>query len=295
MQKKNILITGGSGLLATNWANLIKKKHCVILALHQRKIAPSGVKTIKLALNSKIEIARALTENNIDFVLHTVGITNVETCEKNPELAEKTNVGLTKNVTRACMDYGAKLIHISTDHLFAGNTSFASEEKPCMPINMYGKTKYMAEQFILGNNKEALIIRSNFFGWGTSYRASFSDFIINNLRNNRNIELFDDVFYTPILIAELVKSVHQLIDLNAKGIFNVTSCERLSKYEFGMKIAHIFNLNTRLITRSQIEKKTNLVKRPKDMSLSNTKLCQTIKKLPISLVEQIVKLKEEEI
>ncbi len=295
MQKKNILITGGSGLLAINWANLIKKKHCVILTLHQKNITLSGVQTIKLSLHSKIEITRTLAENNIDYVVHTAGMTNIETCAKNPKLAKEVNVGLTKNVTRACKDYGAKLIHISTDHLFAGNASFASEEKSCMPINVYGKTKYMSEKFILRNNPEALIIRSNFFGWGTSYRKSFSDFIINNLRNDHGVELFDDIFYTPILIAELVRSVHQLIDLDAKGIFNVTSGERLSKYEFGIKVANAFKLNTHLITRSQIEKKINLVKRPKDMSLSNAKLRQTIKKLPISLEEQIVKLKQEEI
>ena len=66
----------------------------------------------------------------------------------------------------------------------------------------------LASVFVINVSKilnNALIIRTNFFGWGTSYRQSFSDFVIDNLRKGNNITLFNDVFYTPILIETLVE------------------------------------------------------------------------------------------
>ena len=80
------------------------------------------------------------------------------------------------------------------------------------------KTKAESEITVLENHKEALIIRTNFYGWGLSYRKSFSDMIIGELRKGKRIKLFEDVFYTPILIDTLVKIVHSMINLREYGI-----------------------------------------------------------------------------
>ena len=60
---------------------------------------------------------------------------------------------------------------------------------------MYAATKVQAETRVLENYSKALIIRTNFYGWGTSYRKSFSDYIIESLRKKQLITLFDDVYY----------------------------------------------------------------------------------------------------
>jgi len=292
MQKK-VLITGGSGLLAVNWALSMRDNYAVTLLLHQRKISLQGVQTNLVSLGSLDECIAVVNKYQPDIVIHTAGLTSVEECESNPNLAQEINVDLAKNIAIACNNKSVKLVHISTDHLFSGDQEFSTEKSITDPINNYAKTKLQGEQQILENCKDALIIRTNFFGWGAKYRQSFSDFILNKLRNNKQIDLFSNVFFTPILVSELSKKVHQLINANFSGIFNVVGGERLSKYEFGIKLANCFNLDVGLINAVSIDDKPNLVKRPKDMSLSNVKLCQILNCEIATLDEQLQTLKEQ--
>ena len=152
----------------------------------------------------------------------------------------------------------------------------------------------MGEDYIHLNNPNALIIRTNFFGWGTSYRQSFSDFVIDNLRKGKNITLFNDVFYTPILIETLVETVMELYLNNAKGIFNVVGNNRVSKLEFGLELVNIFGLDINLIKEGSIKDNNDLVKRPKDLSLSNSKVNRFLKKEIINLSDQIARLHDSE-
>ena len=292
MQKK-VLITGGSGLLAINWALSIRDNYAVTLLLHHKKISLSGVDTDVASLDSLDECLSVLVKHQPDIVVHTAGLTNIEECESNPDLAQEVNVDLAKNIAIACSDQGIKLVHISTDHLFSGDHELATEESTTNPVNIYGETKLLGEQQVLENCKDALIVRTNFFCWGAKYRQSFSDFILNKLKNNKQSNLFSDVYFTPILVDELVKHTHQLIDSNAMGIFNIVGSERMSKYEFGIKLAKHFNFDSGLINKISINDKSSLVKRPKDMSLSNTKLCQALNCEIASFDEQLQTLKKQ--
>lgn len=292
--KKKVLITGGSGLLAVNWALSIRDKYEVTLLLHQRKISLQGVKTDSMPLNSLGECIDAVNKHQSDIVIHTAGLTSVEECESNPFLAREVNVDLAKNIAIACNKLNVKLVHISTDHLFSGKGNLVTEESNTLPLNNYAKTKLEGEQQVQENCKDALIIRTNFFGWGTKYRQSFSDFIINKLRDNEVVDLFSNVFFTPILIDELSKKTCQLVDANLNGIFNVVGSERLSKYEFGVKLANCFGLDTNLINEISIKDKSNLVKRPKDMSLSSKKICKILNCTMPSIDEQFQALKQQE-
>jgi dTDP-4-dehydrorhamnose reductase len=166
--------------------------------------------------------------------------------------------------------------------------------EPSNALNVYGKTKAAAENEIFNGYHNSLIIRTNFYGWGTSYRYSFSDFIISNLRIGNKITLYTDIFYTPILREQLVKEIIALCNCNASGIFNVGSNERVSKYEFGLRIARQFNLNIELITPGLLNQDAAVVKRPKDMSLSSNKINRIIPLLRTSMDEQIKMLYDQE-
>jgi UDP-4-amino-4,6-dideoxy-N-acetyl-beta-L-altrosamine transaminase/dTDP-4-dehydrorhamnose reductase len=292
MQKK-VLITGGSGLLAINWALSIRNNYIVTLLLHHKKISLSGVDTDIVSLSSLDECLSVLKKHQPDIVINTAGLTNIEVCESNPDLAKEVNVDLAKNIAIACSHKSIKLVHISTDHLFSGNQELATEESITHPVNIYGETKLLGEQQALENCKDALIVRTNFFCWGTKYRQSLSDFILNKLKNNKKSNLFSDVYFTPILVDELVKKTHQLIDLNAVGIFNIVGNERMSKYEFGIRLAKHFSFDSGLLNKISINSKSNLVKRPRDMSLSNKKLCQVLNCEITSFNEQLQALKEQ--
>jgi dTDP-4-dehydrorhamnose reductase len=291
---KRVLFTGGSGLLALNWAMAIRDKFSVALGLHQKIISLRGFEHYQIDIKSFERLASSLEKIKPDIVIHAAGLTSVEQCEADLDLAFHVNVEIAEVVAKACFEKGVQLVHISTDHIFSGSESLLSEDHTVEPINNYGKTKAEAEALVLAANPETLVIRTNFFGWGTSYRKSFSDIIIEGLRAEKQLILFDDVFYTPILIEKLALAVHDLIDRHEYGIFNVVGDERVSKYEFGMKLAEQFRLDCNLIKRGMIGEVSCLVQRPNDMSLSNHKVCNLIGRKLGNVNEYVSKLLQQE-
>ena len=271
-----VLITGGTGLLGLNWAASIKNTHDVILGTHQRTVQLSGAATQQLSLESVDNFLETLDKIKPDYVVHAVAIASVELCEEKPDLAYHVNVRLAENVARACAIRGIRLAHISTDQLFRGDCALLDEEATVEPINTYGKTKALAEVRVQDICPEALVIRTNFYGWGPAYRQSFSDWIFNNLKMGHPITLFDDILYTPIYIDWLVKIVHQLFERFATGTFHVVGDERVSKYDFAMQLASTFDLDKKLISAGSVHSHHNRVVRPGDMSLSNKKMSKEL-------------------
>lgn len=271
-----ILITGGAGLLAVNWATRTSASHTVSLAIHTRKVTLPNARSILVDLESVNRIRRVLDELAIDTVIHTAAITDIEECERVPELARHVNVTLANNVAQASREHGARLVHISTDHLFDGASPMRTEADPIAPLNVYARTKAEAENVVLEACPTALVIRTNFFGWGTSYRSSFSDAILTSLNAGRPVMLFEDVYYTPILIDVLVDAVQTLLSKAQAGIFNIVGDQRLSKFEFGLKVAAGFGLDPTLIHRSRFSERRDLTLRPLEMSLSNRKACSVL-------------------
>tara|TARA_B110000971_G_scaffold208972_1_gene234604 strand:- start:1425 stop:3491 length:2067 start_codon:yes stop_codon:yes gene_type:complete len=290
---KTVVFTGGSSLLAQSWIKQNYPDCDFILALHQRKLEHTKFRTIYLNYDSVDLIAKELHAVKADIVINCIGLTSVESCEEYPELAKQINVEVTGNIAKACLEMKIKLVHISTDHLFDGSTAFADEKVSFSAVNVYGKTKGEGEQAILASNPNALIIRTNFFGWGPEYKASFSDKIIKSLENNKPPNLFSDVYYTPISVKTLSEKINLLIEKEAKGVFNVSSNERITKYQFGLMIAKAFGYPIKLIQKTSIENAVNLIVRPKDMSLSNHKLCTFLDSSVPSLEKQIHQLKLE--
>jgi dTDP-4-dehydrorhamnose reductase len=292
--KTPILITGGSGLLALNWAMAVRDQFKVILGLHDRKVSLAGVQSEYIDLETPDTCVRAIKKIKPQLVIHTVGLTSVELCEADPELAYHVNVKLAENVAYASAGCGVKLVHVSTDHLYPGQDCLMDESHPVSPVNIYGRTKAEAESRVLDLDPNALIIRTNFYGWGPAYRQSFSDLIIKALRSGKSLTLFSDVFYTPILAEIAVEAVNDLIDRKACGIYNVVGDDRISKYEFGLMVLKIFKLDPSYISEGRLVEQRELVLRPHDMSLSNQKACSLLCRSLGGVREHLVRLRQQE-
>lgn len=268
----NAIITGGSGLLGLNILldePPMYKFHAVV---HQRKLHLDNANFISIDLQNLNSIEEALKLYSPKVVIHAAGMTDVDGCEKDPESAKLINGKLPGNIAHVCSNLDIKFVHISTDHLFDGKVKFVSEETSPNPINAYGYSKALGEEEVIKNNSRSLIIRSNFFTWGPVYRPSFSDFIHNNITNAQSINLAHDVYFTPILAQNLIETIFMLIKKDASGIYNVVGSERLSKYDFGIKMARIFSYDNELINKVSWSSIGAKAIRPADMSLSDKKI-----------------------
>jgi len=271
MKKKRLLITGGSGLLALNWACALRDTWDVTLGTHQHSVDLAGVNVCPLVLDDLNQLRAQLGKISPDLVVHTAGLTSVDRCELFPALAHQANVDIAKNVAQVAAMHGAALVHVSTDHLFSGRRSMCTEAEPPEPVNHYGRTKALAETAVMQVNPAALVVRTNFFGWGHATRQSFTDWLIYSLRAGKDLSLFDNVFFTPILADALALAAHELVEKGASGVFNLVGDQRLSKYEFARILADHFSLPEHLLLPHSLDGSELVAARPHDMSLDNRK------------------------
>ena len=246
-------ITGGSGLLGVNCAVALRDRYRVTLGLHQRAIDLAGVQTHSCHLDSIDDVRRALDSVRPELVIHAAGLASVEACEADPERAHYQNVELAAHVAAACVSCQIPLVHMSTDHLFPGDGELARERDSVAPVNAYGRTKAAAEARVLDACPQALVVRTNFYGWGTSYRRSSSDEIVDRLRKGERVTRFTNVFYTPILASVLAHAVLGLVEARASGVVHVVGDQRLSKHAFGLKVAQCFGLDASLISAGAVD------------------------------------------
>ena len=97
---------------------------------------------------------------------------------------------------------------------------------------------------------------------------------MTSLRQNKEIEAYNDVFYTPTYIDYLIDCLKELIKKDFKGIIHITGSERVSRYQFALKMAEVLNKNPSLIKPVKQPKKGLIAK---DSSL-NSKMVRKILK-----------------
>jgi len=262
-------ITGASGLFGHILAEaLVAVNRSVTAVRMDHPVNIAGVKEAVADITDEKAISRLIAEDGADIVVHAAGLTSVDECQRNPQLAHRVHVDGTRNVARAAAGAGARLVYISTDHLWDGTQSLVDEETPPYPINVYAETKLAGEEIALQADDTTLSIRTNFFGRGRPWRRSFSDWILDQLNEGTPLNMFTDVFFTPIALDYLTKHLIALVDKGSTGILHVAGGERLSKYDFAVKLATAAGYDADAIRRASLGTVGLLAPRPHDMSLA---------------------------
>ncbi len=262
-----IFITGISGLLGSNLALQVREGCEVSGCYLTHPIHLRGVDIVQQDVTDEKGLERVLCRVRPDVIVHTAGLTSVDGCEADPVSAHRVHVDGSRVVSQLSRDLSIRLVHLSTDHLFDGKQPWRTEEDAPYPLNVYARTKLESERVVLSARSDVLIIRTNFYGWGTSIRESFSDWIHRSIVESRPMRMFTDVYFTPIEINDLIDRMLDLIRAGAVGVFNVSGGERLSKYAFSLRLAAAFGLPPTGIQPIQLDQYDFKAPRPKDMSL----------------------------
>lgn len=271
-----LFITGISGLLGVNLALLARDRHRVSGCYLHHQVSMDGVEVVRLDLTHPGPLEAAIGRIEPDVIIHTAGLTNVDECEANPKLARRLNVDVAGEVARVAAERQARLVYVSSDHLFAGTLAWHDETDRPAPVNVYARTKVEAETLVQAACPQALIVRTNFFGWGTPVRTSFSDWILAALRRDEELRMFTDVFFTPILINDLGEVILELLSTTASGLYHVAGGERLSKHDFAQRLAEVFDVAHPRIRPASVEEAPLRARRPKDMSLRTDKVARLL-------------------
>jgi len=246
------LITGATGFLGANLGAHLR--HYTTTVSVTRSGASPAI--FHEAVTGDLENPRALAERIKDarpsVVVHAAALASHEACESDPERAMRVNADATGVLAQAAEDIGARFVFISTDAVFDGNRGRYMESDPPNPTSVYGRTKLKGEQRA-ANATDALIVRTNFFGWSPSGSRSILEFFVNELSAGRRVRGFTDFTTTSAYAPALAEAIEGLVACRATGLFHVTSPDALTKYEFGVTVAEEFGLDTQLITPSRAD------------------------------------------
>jgi len=283
VMKKTMLIIGGSGFLGINWLHYNNKYRIVSTYNTNRLNFTADWKRFsfddKNGLNA---LEKLVLEVNPEVIVNCSAIANIEKCESQFVLAKNINTDLPRALAVVSEKIGCRLIHISTDHYFSELKSPRNEFSNMFPVNNYGITKMNAEKTILGGSSQTTIVRVNFFGYGLPKNPSLLDKIIQDLDKGKKFYGFDDVFFNPVSIEELVSSIELIIENQFVGLIHLGSNEVISKYEFARRIAKIYGYPQELILPRHSTDFDRRVKRPQYLALDATKFLElTQKSLPL--------------
>lgn len=284
-KKKDMLITGASGMLGNNLAFYFREKYNVIGLYHEHPVVISGVQTKKAEMFTG-DFKEIVISFNPDVLIHCVALSNVDVCELDHKSTDKLNVLGTRVVVDSLKDHGTKLLYISSDSVYSGGKGNFSEDDAVDPQNYYGLTKYQGELEAL-KHSNSMIVRTNFFGWNIQNKHGIAEWVLHELSNHREIRGFKDVCFSSIYTFDLAEMLDIAIDMDLTGIFNFGSSEPLSKYEFAIEIADRFGLNKSLIKAISIDDFDLKAKRGKNLSLNVDKLTKATNHKPPSIRESI--------
>lgn len=264
-------MTGSRGFLGTNAGAFLRDR--VKLVGQARVGAESALygRIVGLDLRNPAEMVDLIAEVRPDVVLNAAAISGHETSANDPEQAYAVNVVATKAIAEACAEVGARLVHISTDALFAGDRGNYSEDDEPAPFSYYGETKLAGEEAVRAALADHLIVRTNFFGWSETERKSVLEFFVNSLRSGQHVRGYPDFIVTSIYIQALLEAIWQLGAIGAVGTVHVTSSDALSKYDYGLLIAEQFGLDRELIARLGPDPGAHAASRSRDLSLNTAR------------------------
>lgn len=185
------------------------------------------------------------------------------------------------------------MVYISTDYVFDGEKGLYVEEDTPNPINHYGVTKLEGENQVKKLCKNYVILRTSvLYGWH-SWKQNFVTWVINSLKQKKEISIVEDHSNTPTLADNLAEITIEAVQKNLRGLYHASGSQRISRYEFAQQITKAFNLNQNLIKPTKTNQITAwTAKRPKDSSLNINKIRELLKTKPLNICEGLKKMKE---
>ena len=222
-----------------------------------------------------------------DIVINCIALTNVDSCEDNPEKSWMINCELPGEVAKICRSRGIKFVQISTDHYVNDKKTRISETDTVSSTNQYSFTKLSAEKLVLSQNPNAMILRTNFFHFNLSNPQTFLDNLIINCKNNIITQSFSDVWFSPVSTRTLVLYLKKLLEINFSGLINVSSNEIITKYEFHKQVLNCFDVSNNSHKPISINKVSLKALRPRNMSLDNSNLIKATKITMPSICDMI--------
>lgn len=206
------------------------------------RTAPAAVECLavrrgELDISDAASVKAMINRVQPDLVINAAAYTAVDKAESEPELALQINGHGAGFIAAACAESGARLMHISTDFVFDGNSARPYEpESPTAPLGEYGRSKLAGEQAVAAALPAALILRT---AWVYSaFGANFVKTMLRLMADRDELAVVSDQVGTPTWAQGLANALWLAVDKpDLQGMFHWTDAGVCSWYDFAVAIA----------------------------------------------------------
>ncbi|WP_418359205.1 dTDP-4-dehydrorhamnose reductase [Sphingobacterium detergens] len=261
-----ILLTGANGQLGSEIKDLSNNYSTDSFVFLDREEMP---------LDDLTKVREVLERLSPDLIVSAGAYTAVDKAESEADLVDIINHQAVAVMARWVVENDRKLIHISTDYVFQGNSSRPlKEEEPTDPINVYGLSKQRAEEAIISSGADAVIIRT---AWVYStYGANFVKTMIRLMTEKEEISVISDQIGSPTYAKDLAQAILDIAQSEywLKGIYHFSNEGETSWYDFALAIQEFVGLDCK-INPITTEEYPTPAKRPKYSLLDKAKIRET--------------------
>jgi dTDP-4-dehydrorhamnose reductase len=158
---------------------------------------------------------------------NAAGFTQVDRCEREPELAARGNAVAPAVLAEACAMAEVRLVHVSTDYVFPGDAQQPyREDDPTGPRSVYGRTKLVGECAVLEASDDFLVVRTSWlFGAGRNFIAAVLDQAERRRAGSATgpLRVVDDQTGRPTYAVDLADAIVRLVEAGARGLVHVAN------------------------------------------------------------------------
>jgi dTDP-4-dehydrorhamnose reductase len=227
----------------------------------------------EMDIQKKDESITKIEKLRPEIVIHIAAYTDVDGCELDQEKAFAVNAEGTKHMVLAASKCHAKLVYLSTDYVFDGEKGEPYlEGDPPHPLNVYGHSKLMGERYVQEGVRDFLIIRTQWL-YGP-FGRNFVGSILKQAKEKSVLSIVNDQIGSPTYTVDLARTISELIQLEARGVFHVANSDFCSWYAFGQAILKLSGVNRVKVFPISSKELARPAARPSYSVLS----CQKLKK-----------------
>ncbi len=271
--KPVIAVTGGSGLVGSWFVQAFSSAYTFVLLDLNDPQTPVDI-------TNEQQVFDVFTTHSPQAVIHFAAYTDANGAWKQTGdingIAYKVNVEGTKNICNAAEKVNAQCIHISTAYVFDGKkeTPYVETDTP-HPIEWYGQTKLLAEEYVSQLTTDWTILRIDHpFRPDSFIKEDAVHKILSGLKAGTLYPQFSDHWFGPTYIPDFAKVLDWVVRTRATGIFHATNGESWSDYAFAQQIAERVGIDQSIVKSGSLDEYLRTSTRPyqKNTALSTDKL-----------------------
>jgi len=229
MNRQKILITGAGGFIGGGLFHLLKEYIPIGVDIGIPR-DNQNTSFLKIDLSDKDKVDSIFNKFRPDIVFHLAALTSPQRNEENMRLAKLYNLGVTQNIV-ANITEDMHLIFLSTDKIFDGSDPYPNEETAPKPLGIYAEHKLTCEKMVRESVKKYHIFRLPIVhSYGESKAVSteagpgsFLDKAINDLKQDKQVTVFDNVYRCFVKRQELLKLFELILNDTHYGVYHIGS------------------------------------------------------------------------